>query len=153
LYITNSYRKEIIMTKIISEDDVFEGCTGDGCEGCGAHSPKEAECSEEYLPSEEELALSPRIVPVEGGFGLLLPILTSDVLTDAQVIEVECADGEKRQVEVAHILLPPVLLISALDAMQQIAQQQKMQQPVIPVERDKDLWVPGSGDPGIPPKP
>ena len=42
--------------------------------------------------------------------------LTSDVLTDAQVIEVECADGEG-QVEVAHGPVATSAADLALDAM------------------------------------
>lgn len=132
---------------IISGDDILGGAPqGEAACSCG-----EDEACSDCIPDDGSLALTPRVMPTpDGRMALVVPIIAADILSDTQMVEVEDPDtGEPRSVEVAQLALPAEMLVGALQAMQKIAQRQMAEQPVIGVEKDKRVWKPGDGDPGV----
>jgi hypothetical protein len=130
--------------RIVDEDSIFDlECEGK-CDEC------DGSCSNDCCaPAEQGMELVPRVVPVGDGFGLLVPVLISDMIAEMRVVSVVEDDGKAHDVEVSYLLLPPALLIDALSIMQQAAAMKQMESPVVPVEHPKKLWTPGDGDPGI----
>jgi hypothetical protein len=133
---------------IISDDNIFdeqEDTEEPSC-SCG-----ENEACDQCMPDDGSMALMPRVMPTpDGRMALVVPIIASDILSDTETVEVKDPEtGEPRQVEVAQLALPAEMLLGAVQAMQKIAQRQMAEQPIVGVEKDKRVWKPGDGDPGV----